>query len=123
MAVKIRLSNQQQFNDVDFYEMQSALPTTVAETAPIKNDKMMSDIIKGYATTISSAINTVPSIMQEQRENFRTMMDVFDMMEQRGMITVNRPQAIEERTEATWKETLIGAAAIIGSAILFTLIV
>ncbi len=100
----------------------SIQPAMTGEVVPIKNDKMMTDIIKGYATTISSAINTVPSIMQEQRENFRTMMDVFDMMEQRGMITVNRPQTVEERTEATWKETIIGAAAIIGSAMLLALI-
>lgn len=46
-----------------------------------------------------SYLKYMPSIMKEQRENFRAVVDVLSMMEEKGMISVNRPQQVVYQEE------------------------
>ena len=87
----------------------------------VSNDRLMSSVIKGYSNTMSSAVNSVPNIMQEQRSNFITMFDILDRMEDKGMIKIN-PE-VKATEEMSLKDFLIGTATIIGGIILFSLIV
>lgn len=89
---------------------QQQLPQAQSQLPSIQSEKVIAELVKGYSNIAVSSAAVIPAIMQEQRNNVNAIFNTVDWMEEKGMITVNRPMVVQEEDNNTWREKLVGYA-------------